>query len=181
MRKSGRGGGKSTWKVTVRQLESLIRLSEALAKLECQDDVLERHVREAYRLLNKSIVRVEQPDIDLDDNPTQGSVEVNGEAPRAMEEFNDADHLSTNGDACKYIVFAKFKVNLTKLQFDFKADEPLQNGGTQKKKVTVSFEEYKSLTNQLVAYIRTEEERMEREGFNLFIFTEKIFRMSSVL
>lgn len=30
---------KSTWRITVRQLESLIRLSEANAKMECSDHV----------------------------------------------------------------------------------------------------------------------------------------------
>ena len=30
---------KSTWRITVRQLESLIRLSEAMAKMECLDEV----------------------------------------------------------------------------------------------------------------------------------------------
>lgn len=54
----------------MRQLESLVRLSEALAKLECQDEVTERHVNEARRLLSKSIVRVEQPDIELDEDMT---------------------------------------------------------------------------------------------------------------
>lgn len=59
--------GKSTWRITVRQLESMIRLSEAQAKMECSRDILPRHVNEAYRLLNKSIIRVEQPDIHLGD------------------------------------------------------------------------------------------------------------------
>lgn len=30
---------KSTWRITVRQLESLIRLSEAMAKMQCSDHV----------------------------------------------------------------------------------------------------------------------------------------------
>jgi DNA replication licensing factor MCM6 len=33
------GGGKATWRITVRQLESMIRLSEAMAKMECSDEV----------------------------------------------------------------------------------------------------------------------------------------------
>lgn len=61
------GSNKQSWRITVRQLESLIRLSEALAKMYCSDSVEIKHVKEAARLLNKSIVKIEQPDITLDD------------------------------------------------------------------------------------------------------------------
>ena len=52
------GGFKSSWRITVRQLESMIRLSEAMARMACNDKVEKKHVQEAYRLLNKSIIRV---------------------------------------------------------------------------------------------------------------------------
>lgn len=35
---------KSAYRITVRQLESLIRLSEACAKIHCSLDVTEEHV-----------------------------------------------------------------------------------------------------------------------------------------
>jgi DNA replication licensing factor MCM6 len=53
-------GGKPMCSITIRQLESMIRLSEAMAKMECSEEVLPRHVNEAYRLLNKSIIRLQQ-------------------------------------------------------------------------------------------------------------------------
>lgn len=62
------GGVKSSWRITVRQLESMIRLSEASARMGCSDTVMPKHVKEAYRLLNKSIIRVDQPDIHLDED-----------------------------------------------------------------------------------------------------------------
>merc|ERR1719361_1505557 len=61
------GGFKSSWRITVRQLESMIRLSEAMARMACNDKVEKKHVQEAYRLLNKSIIRVDQPDIHFED------------------------------------------------------------------------------------------------------------------
>lgn len=61
------GSNRQSWRITVRQLESLIRLSEALARLHCSEMVELKHVKEAARLLNKSIVRIEQPDITLDE------------------------------------------------------------------------------------------------------------------
>lgn len=51
------GSAKSSWRITVRQLESMLRLSEAFARLHCADTVTKKHVQEAYRLLNKSIIR----------------------------------------------------------------------------------------------------------------------------
>lgn len=62
------GTNRQSWRITVRQLESLIRLSEALARLHCSELVEIKHVKEAARLLNKSIVKIEQPDITLDED-----------------------------------------------------------------------------------------------------------------
>ena len=39
------GSNKQQWRITVRQLESLIRLSEALARLYCSDHVEIKHVK----------------------------------------------------------------------------------------------------------------------------------------
>merc|ERR1719500_2525798 len=61
------GSAKSSWRITVRQLESMLRLSESFARLHCSEEVTAKHVKEAYRLLNKSIIRVDQPDVDLNE------------------------------------------------------------------------------------------------------------------
>ena len=72
------GGAKSCWRITVRQLESMIRLAESMARLSCSDQVLPKHVKEAYRLLNKSIIRVDQPDIHFDED--EEDMEVDADA-----------------------------------------------------------------------------------------------------
>ncbi|XP_057293363.1 zygotic DNA replication licensing factor mcm6-like [Hydractinia symbiolongicarpus] len=81
------GVAKSSWRITVRQLESMIRLSESLTRLHCQDTVTPKHVKEAFRLLNKSIIRVETPDVQFD-----------ADEEEEREELNDSENL-TNGDA----------------------------------------------------------------------------------
>lgn len=64
---AGAMGGKNSYRITVRQLESLIRLSEAIARLHCTNVVTAQFVREAYNLLKQSIIHVEKDDIDFDD------------------------------------------------------------------------------------------------------------------
>lgn len=122
-------GGKSTWRITVRQLESMIRLSEAQAKMECSNEVLPRHVNEAYRLLNKSIIRVEQPDIHLgDDEEQNGNMEV-----------EDATEENGNG-------------------------HPETPAPMAKKTVSMSFDEYKNLSNMLILHLREEEAKFLMQG-----------------
>jgi len=58
---------KTSYRITVRQLESIIRLSEALARAHLEDVITEDFVKEAVRLLKKSIINVEQKDVELDD------------------------------------------------------------------------------------------------------------------
>ncbi|KAK3908270.1 DNA replication licensing factor Mcm6 [Frankliniella fusca] len=120
--RDGTGNGKSTWRITVRQLESMIRLSEAMAKMECSDEVQDRHVTEAYRLLNRSIIRVEQPDIHLDENPDE-------------------------------------PMELGDVEGETEIDDP--ESVQPKKKMKLSFEDYKNLSNLLVIFMRREEEQAE--------------------
>ena len=39
LRQRDGGGQKSAWRITVRQLESMIRLSESMSRMHCQDEV----------------------------------------------------------------------------------------------------------------------------------------------
>ncbi|XP_066153716.1 DNA replication licensing factor Mcm6 [Euwallacea fornicatus] len=117
--------GKSTWRITVRQLESMIRLSEAMARMDISDEVQPKHVKEAYRLLNKSIIRVEQPDIHLEADQDQSVHEDEGMEPERPE-------------------------------------TPAPQ--TTKKKMVLSFDEYKHLSNMIVVYMRKQEAKFEEEG-----------------
>lgn len=60
-------GSQTAYRITVRQLEALVRLSEALARVHCTEEVKVEHVMEARRLLQASILRVDREDIELEE------------------------------------------------------------------------------------------------------------------
>jgi len=80
------GGGKSSYRITVRQLESMIRLSEGIARANCVNDITPQIVREAYSLLRQSIIHVEQDDINFDEED-----ELEADAERAVRAGREAD------------------------------------------------------------------------------------------
>ncbi|PIL37368.1 hypothetical protein GSI_01061 [Ganoderma sinense ZZ0214-1] len=66
------GASRNSYRITVRQLESMIRLSEAIARANCKTEITPAFVREAYTLLRQSIIHVEQDDIDFDEEELEG-------------------------------------------------------------------------------------------------------------
>uniref|UniRef100_A0A023GKT4 Putative dna replication licensing factor mcm6 component n=1 Tax=Amblyomma triste TaxID=251400 RepID=A0A023GKT4_AMBTT len=165
LRQRDAGGlSKSSWRITVRQLESMIRIAEGIARMHCSDQVLPKHVKEAYRLLNKSIIRVEQPDIHLyeeeeeeeeseadggednaeamevDEPPVNG---VNGDVHGDADDVSDADVIRPKH---KKKEAAAKKPHLT---------------AAQQKALTLSYEDYKKTANLLVLHLLREESRME--------------------
>ncbi|TFK94209.1 MCM-domain-containing protein [Polyporus arcularius HHB13444] len=89
------GASRNSYRITVRQLESLIRLSEAIARANCTSEITPVFVREAYQLLRQSIIHVEQDDIDFDEEELEGEREGD-RRPRASshvdgEESQDVD------------------------------------------------------------------------------------------
>ena len=97
-----------------------------------QDEVAPKHVKEAFRLLNKSIVRVEQPDVQL-----EGEEEPLGDVEEEPMEEADAENVAppVNG-----------QVN---------GDVPhKEKEKEKKKKLKLSFEEYKAIANLLVLHLR---------------------------
>lgn len=131
------GVAKSAWRITVRQLESMIRLSESLTRLHCQDMVTPKHVKEAYRLLNKSIIRVETPDIQFNEEDEGFGNNEDVEMTEEQPENNADDEAAAPAD-----------------------DASKTNGEkAAARKVTLSYEKYRRIANTLILFMRQEEDK----------------------
>lgn len=131
------GGVKSSWRITVRQLESMIRLSESMARLGCSDQVTPKHVKEAYRLLNKSIIRVDQPDIHFDEEE---------------EEMAEAEDVVEDSE------------NIRSPPVPTPTGDSQQPGERQKKQLKLSYEEYKQMATLFVHYLRQKDSEDVRKS-----------------
>jgi DNA replication licensing factor MCM6 len=129
LRQSDAAGRKASYRVTVRQLESMIRISEALARLHCDDEVKPRYVREAFRLLKKSIIHVESEDVLLEEE----------EMGRAYMAAEANDNMAIDNES----------VVKSPLQ-DAKDPEPTP----PKKTATISYEAYHRIASSIVLHLR---------------------------
>ncbi|KAK4494270.1 hypothetical protein PRZ48_014568 [Zasmidium cellare] len=89
------GIGRNSYRITVRQLESLIRLSEAIAKANCVDEVTPEFVDEAFKLLQQSIISVEKDDVEFEDEEEAATADDDAEAGATQQEDEQMD---TNDD-----------------------------------------------------------------------------------
>ncbi|XP_073348294.1 DNA replication licensing factor MCM6 [Pagrus major] len=148
--RDGSGGvSKSAWRITVRQLESMIRLSEGMARMHCCDEVQPKHVKEAFRLLNKSIIRVETPDINLEQEDEMEEEEQQEEDGNAIPNGVNGVNGHVNG--------VNGHVN------GINGHDKGEPGSQPKPSLRLSFTEYRRISNLLVLHLRRAEEAEEEE------------------
>merc|ERR1719450_1261923 len=102
-----------------------------MARMACSDEVLAKHVKEAFTLLNKSIIRVDQPDIHLEE-----------------EEADNVEEMEVDG-ADENV--APNQQNLP---------EPASQQGPRKR-MKLSYEKYRNISNMLIIHMRQQEARLE--------------------
>jgi len=81
---SNKHSAQSSYRYTVRQLESLIRLSEAMARLHADSVVRPSYVREVCRLLKASNINIVRSDIEFEQNQEDINREIQA------DRFSDA-------------------------------------------------------------------------------------------
>ena len=164
------GRSRTAYRITVRQLESLIRLSEALARLHCDDLVRPSYVREAFRLLRQSIVHVETDDItfdeadDFDDMPPDDYDEDNeGNVDNTRMQEDEVPPPEEAQDAT--MGEAKETDDSTGVEQQQPKPAKKAKKSKKKKKTQISFEQYESISNAVATYLRSKEtEAKQVEG-----------------
>ncbi|GEQ66383.1 hypothetical protein JCM33374_g46 [Metschnikowia sp. JCM 33374] len=128
------GLGRSSYRITVRQLESMVRLSEAIARANCTEEISPTFVSEAYDLLRSSIIRVDKEDIEMDDD-----VEVPPVDSEQTVEVHDDSHQDSRNEA----FFNQSSYN-----------DPAHGGDSSNApkppKVTVTYDKYVAMMNLIV-------------------------------
>ena len=121
------GLGRSSYRITVRQLESMIRLSEAIARANCSEEITPSFVSEAYDLLRHSIIRVEVDDVEMDDDADQ-SLDHNDDNDNNNDDNNDNNNNDDNNDD----------------------SHPGDQQKSSKESVTITYDKYVSMMNLIV-------------------------------
>ena len=182
------GRSRSAYRITVRQLESMIRLSEAMARLHCDNEVQPSYVRQAFRLLKTSIIQVETSDVEMDgdDGDFDGGDDEGGEGPAAVENDSqdDSQHLNAKSQAAESQddtgpetqAFGRPGEYRNEEgpgeaddadQSDKDAEPPAEEKKQKKKKTKISFEEYESITNAVATHLRSLETEDESQSQHL--------------
>uniref|UniRef100_A0A1J3DVQ4 DNA replication licensing factor MCM6 n=1 Tax=Noccaea caerulescens TaxID=107243 RepID=A0A1J3DVQ4_NOCCA len=143
-------GTRVAYRMTVRQLEALIRLSEAIARSHLEILVKPSHVLLAVRLLKTSVISVESGDIDLSEYQDQ---DANGEN---VDDTDDAENPG-NGDEDQ-------QNGATEPASATAAND---NGAGAAPKLVISEEEYDRITQALVIRLRQHEETVNKDSSEL--------------
>ncbi|KAK6953864.1 hypothetical protein Daesc_003826 [Daldinia eschscholtzii] len=152
------GVGKNSYRITVRQLESLIRLSEAIAKANCIEEITPEFVDEAFNLLRQSIISVEHDDVEIDEDDDETPedsatlVAAADQAARAssaaaQDQDEEGDSPMNDGENA-----------------DARASREPSSAAPAKKKTAITYEKYISMVNLIVSRVNEDEATGSGEG-----------------
>ena len=168
------GIGRNSYRITVRQLESMIRLSEAIAKANCVEDVTPNFVKEAFNLLRQSIISVEKDDVEVEDeedevlnngnaNGHPDGSDRDGDSP--MAEGDDDDEDGEDGP-------------------DGAAGRASQTPAPQSRRTKITYDKYMAILNMLVRRVNEDEmttgEGVEHEELLTWYLEQKEEQLDSV-
>ncbi|KAK5658224.1 hypothetical protein OQA88_2199 [Cercophora sp. LCS_1] len=141
------GVGRNSYRITVRQLESMIRLSEAIAKANCVEEITPEFVNEAFNLLRQSIISVEHDDVEVDDDEEPEDGAALRQAAEDAAAPTPTPQPDGDGDQA----------------MDDTQQQQQQQQQQQREKQTISYDKYISIVNMVVQRV-AEDESSNGEG-----------------
>lgn len=144
------GAGKNSYRITVRQLESMIRLSEAIAKANCVEEITPAMVDEAFHLLRQSIISVEHDDIDVDEDEDEAVGESGDALRRAASEAAGAGSTPADQDGDAQMA-------------EDREDEDMADAAAaaaaagERRRQTISYDKYINIVNKMVTRVVDDE------------------------
>ncbi|OVA01375.1 Mini-chromosome maintenance [Macleaya cordata] len=151
-------GGRVAYRMTVRQLEALIRLSEAIARSYLELQVHPRHVRVAVRLLKTSIISVESSEIDLSDFQDVNG-DIGGHDGKDGHDGDGGNRASDHGDAQPS--------NDAAGAASGNPESGVGSGSRQGRKLVITDEYFQRVTQSLILRLRQHEEAIMQDGSGL--------------
>ncbi|KAK4438921.1 DNA replication licensing factor MCM6 [Sesamum alatum] len=145
-------GSRVAYRMTVRQLEALIRLSEALARTHLDTQVQAHYVRLAVRLLKTSIINVESSDIDLSEFQEENNESNDGNG-------SNGDNVSGQDETHPTVA--------TPQPATENKESAEESASRQGKKLVITDEYFQRVTRALVMRLRQHEETQMQEGTGL--------------
>eukprot|EP00878_Enallax_costatus_P008872 GHUV01009274.1.p1 GENE.GHUV01009274.1~~GHUV01009274.1.p1 ORF type:complete len:441 (+),score=237.04 GHUV01009274.1:235-1557(+) len=174
-------GSHSAYRITVRQLEALVRLSEAMARVYLSPVVTGEHVAEAAKLLKASILKVDVSDLNMDEDDLAADMAANmaqqdpdfsdmmnqhnvphEQQPAAADDVDmaDADHEQQEnvpppgGDG---------NVQQPEKQASQQGKQQQQEQQQQKRSTNISAEKYEFIKNMLLRRLWENQQEQERQ------------------
>ncbi|KAK4704841.1 DNA replication licensing factor MCM6, partial [Phenoliferia sp. Uapishka_3] len=158
------GYGRSSYRVTVRQLESMVRLSEAIARANCTEIITPDFVNEAFLLLSQSIIHVEKEDVVVgDDDDDEGGDDP--EAPDAEDPSSSQAGPGTTPSKAQRDAGSRSRSGSPKSPTPTPDEEMVKAEPEPKKskKVAISYDKYMTIM-QKVVYMLAEAEASTNKG-----------------
>lgn len=126
---------RTSLRITVRQLESLIRLSEAIARAHCSEIVKPEYIKLAAHLIGKTILTVGVSEVELSDKP-----------PNAAASDEAGDHIMQD-----------------MYEGEIESQRMKQSQPTQQK-IKIGLAAYKNMSQVLIRRLQQESDRTDRES-----------------